>query len=393
MSFAFPTKFLSALATKIDYGVTASAVENDTGTKFLRITDIQDGSVDWSSVPFCTASANKLRGACLEDGDIVFARTGATTGKSYLINNPPAGAVFASYLIRVKPSPAIDAKYLSYFFQSSAYWAQIRLRTKGAAQGGVNATSLSELEIPLPSLGEQRRIAAILDKADALRRKRKRVLELLDGLTQSIFMEMFGDPIENSKKFPTTPLEDVVSTSRKITYGILKPGPDQAGGIPYVRVVDIQNGKIEVAGLKRTTSKIAEEYRRSTLRTGDLIISIRGHVGRMAIVPDACDGANITQDTARLAIVSANVGFVKAQLETHSSKRWMDRRTKGAAVKGINLGDLRHFPVILPPRKLQDDFSKKMTAVQSALENSFRQHKDFDALFSSLQHRAFSGQL
>jgi type I restriction enzyme S subunit len=265
--------------------------------------------------------------------------------------------------------------------------------TGSAGQKRVPADFLKRLEICLPPLDEQRRIVAILDKADALRRKRRRAAYLFNSLTQSIFLEMFGDPIENTKKLPIVALEDVVSSSRKITYGILKPGPDQAGGVPYVRVVDIRNSLIDVAGLKRTTSAIASEYKRSTLRNGDLLISIRGHVGRMAIAPPACDGANITQDTARLAISGANTEFVKAQLETDPAKRWMAKRTKGAAVKGINLGDLRQFPLILPARELQDEFSNKIGIVRLMLKTSTRQNDNLNFLFSSLQSRAFSGQL
>jgi type I restriction enzyme S subunit len=160
-----------------------------------------------------------------------------------------------------------------------------------------------------------------------------------------------------------------------------------------VRVVDIQNSLIDVAGLKRTTTAIASEYKRSTLRNGDLLISIRGHVGRMAITPPECDGANITQDTARLAVTGANTEFVKAQLETEPAKHWMARRTKGAAVKGINLGDLRKFPLILPPRALQDGFATKISIVRTMLEKCSRQKHNLDTVFSSLQSRAFSGRL
>jgi type I restriction enzyme, S subunit len=217
VNVAFRTRRLGDVATKIDYGVTASASADDNGTKFLRITDIQDGAVDWRAVPFCMAPQNRLRSAKLSDGDIVFARTGATTGKSFLIQSPPDGAVFASYLIRVRPAASIDSAFLAQFFQSRSYWSQIRQKTQGATLGGVNATSLSEIEIPLPPLDEQRRIAAILGRADTLRRKRKRALGLLDNLTQSIFLEMFGDPIENTKRLPIMTLENVVSPSRKIT--------------------------------------------------------------------------------------------------------------------------------------------------------------------------------
>ncbi|MCK5930892.1 MAG: restriction endonuclease subunit S [Fulvimarina manganoxydans] len=241
--------------------------------------------------------------------------------------------------------------------------------------------------------GEQRRIAAILDKADALRRKRKRALDLLDGLTQSIFLEMFGDPIQNANGHPVASLAEVVSPDRKITYGILKPGPDVADGVPYVRVVDIQNNRVNVDQLRRTTPEIAHEYRRSKLKAGDLLISIRGHVGRMAIAPEECDGANITQDTARLAVKDADAEFVKAQLETDPARHWMDQRTRGAAVKGINLGDLRQFPIILPKRDEQERFRQCVERLRAKELANSAQLQQLDILFASLQSRAFSGQL
>lgn len=322
-------------------------------------------------------------------GAILLAMYGATVGRMAFLG---IDAATNQAICNIRPDPTrAHPRYVFHCLQS-----QIRYflsRAAGGAQPNISQGIIRETKIPLPPLDKQRRIATILDNADALRRKRKLALELLGGLTQSIFLEMFGDPIENSKQLPIATLETVVSPSRKITYGIVKPGPDHPGGVPYVRVVDIQNSLINVTGLKRTTTTIASEYKRSMLRGGDLLISIRGHVGRMAIAPPECDGANITQDTARLAITDANAEFVKALLETDPAKHWMAQRTKGAAVKGINLGDLRQFPLILPHKKLQDEFANKIRVLRVMLERCSRQSNDLNTIFSSLQSRAFSGQL
>ena len=313
-------------------------------------------------------------------------------GRPYIMATD--GCIHDGWLVlKPRDRKLVDQDYFYHLLGSNTIYEMLSARASGSTVKNLNTDIVSNLEIKLPPLDEQTRIAAILDKADELRRKRERALNLLDNLTQSIFLEMFGDPIENTKQLPIAPLENVVSADRKITYGILKPGPDHAGGVPYVRVVDIRNSLINVAGLRRTTTAIASEYKRSTLRDGDLLISIRGHVGRMAIAPPECDGANITQDTARLAISGANTEFVKAQLETDPAKHWMAQRTKGAAVKGINLGDLRQFPLILPPRELQDEFADKIGVVRMMLKRSTRQNDNLDFLFSSLQSLAFSGQL
>jgi type I restriction enzyme, S subunit len=168
---------LKKISTRINYGHTASASYERNDTKFLRITDIQDGSVVWEDVPGCECNENEKEKYLLEDGDIVFARTGATTGKSYLVKDCPKNTVFASYLIRVKPSADIDSSYLAYFFQSSDYWDQIQEKSSGSAQPGVNATKLKELRIPFTSATNQERIVTVLDEAS------ESVQALGDGLT------------------------------------------------------------------------------------------------------------------------------------------------------------------------------------------------------------------
>ena len=140
---------------QIDYGYTASSDRNIKEPRFLRITDIQNGLVDWDSVPGCKINETEEKTNLLFNGDIVFARTGGTVGKSYLITNPPR-AVFASYLIRLRPKKTIVfPEYLYSFFQSDYYWKQLRKSSRGGAQPNVNATLLGNLELPVPSIPQQ----------------------------------------------------------------------------------------------------------------------------------------------------------------------------------------------------------------------------------------------
>jgi len=147
----------------IQYGHTASAKSSGDGPKFLRITDIQDGSVDWSQVPVCNIDKRNLEKYCLDRGDIVFARTGATTGKSYVIRDCPNSTVFASYLIRLRVCKGVEPRFLWYFFQTSDYWRQIETRSAGIAQPGVNATKLATLCLPIAPSPEQTRIVDAID--------------------------------------------------------------------------------------------------------------------------------------------------------------------------------------------------------------------------------------
>ena len=153
---------LGEVTESIDYGYTASANFDIRSPKFLRITDIQNGGVNWDGVPGCVVTEADEDVNRLKSSDIVFARTGATTGKSFLISHPPR-AIFASYLIRVRSREAwVIPEYLVFFFQSDGYWTQISAGARGGAQAGFNATMLAALSVPLPPLAEQQRIASIL---------------------------------------------------------------------------------------------------------------------------------------------------------------------------------------------------------------------------------------
>jgi type I restriction enzyme S subunit len=151
------------VAESIQYGHTASAIERTEGPRFLRITDIQNGGVDWDSVPSCDITAEEAQKYRLYPGDLVFARTGATTGKSYLIGECP-DAVFASYLIRVRASKDVDPRYLALFFQTSDYWQQIERGKRGIGQPNVNGKVLGEIQLPLPNLAEQGCIVAEIER-------------------------------------------------------------------------------------------------------------------------------------------------------------------------------------------------------------------------------------
>jgi type I restriction enzyme S subunit len=147
---------IGEVAASIQYGHTASAIVRADGPRFLRITDIQNGRVDWSSVPSCEVSETDLPKYQLEVGDIVFARTGATTGKSYLIHHCPK-AIFASYLIRLRMASGLNPSYLH------AFWRQIEEGKRGIGQPNVNAKTLAQIEFPVAPLNEQHRIVAEIE--------------------------------------------------------------------------------------------------------------------------------------------------------------------------------------------------------------------------------------
>jgi len=183
--------------SKINYGYTEKAVFENIGPKYLRITDLTEKGVNWESVPHCKISKDEIIKYELQKGDIVFARTGATTGKSYLFDDD-VFSVFASYLIRLKVinKNEILPEFIYLFFQSGNYWKEINAGISGSAQGGFNASKLSDLKLSYPlDSNIQKKIVTdfdvVLSQTNLLVTKYKQKLANLEELKKSILEKAF----------------------------------------------------------------------------------------------------------------------------------------------------------------------------------------------------------
>lgn len=385
---------LGQIAASVDYGVTASASQQPIGPKFLRITDIQNGSVDWEQVPWCQCDLRSATDSRLLPGDIVFARTGATTGKSFLIRECPPNTVFASYLIRVRLGSGADSKYVHQFFQTPDYWEQVTRSARGVAQPGVNASTLKVLKVPLPAIAEQRRIAAILDKVNELRAKRRAALAQFDTLTRSIFFDLFGDPATNPKGWPTSSLASLVSEGDTINYGVVQPGGDLDDGVPLIRVGDLLEGRVNHQSLKKIASAIEANYKRSRLRGNEILVSCVGSIGVIALADESVKGFNIARAVARIPLGKAvNRMFIAAYLKTDFVQHYFTNELRTVSQPTLNIKQLSETLVILPPLALQMEFDRRVAAVEKLKAAHRASLAEVEALFASLQHRAFRGEL
>lgn len=186
---------LGEICSKIHYGFNASAKFNKRDVRLLRITDIQDNTVDWDNVPGCDFSNSDLDNYMLSKNDILIARTGGTIGKTFLVREVPVKSLFASYLIRAIPSVRISAQFLKLFVECPYYWQQLYAASWGAAQPNVNGTSLSNLKLPLPPLAEQQaivdRVEKLLSMVDELEKQVSERKEQSEQLMQAVLREAF----------------------------------------------------------------------------------------------------------------------------------------------------------------------------------------------------------
>lgn len=283
------------------------------------------------------------------------------------------------------PRGGLSAKFAYYYLRS------LTIFSRGYAR---HFRHLKEVNVPIPPLMEQERIVKLLDEADELRKLRTQADLRTTALIPALFHEMFGVGDPEHTRFRVKQLADLVLPERPVTYGILKPGPDIEDGVPYVRVLDIKQNHLQIHQLLKTTKEIANQYRRSMLCPGDILVTIRGTVGRTCVVPEELRGANITQDTARLAVTPAIESIYAVEfLNTPWAQRWMSHHMLGQAVKGINLGDLRKLPVPVPPLSLQREFKSQVTEIRALLAEQTASRRRLKDLYQSLLYSAFEGEL
>jgi type I restriction enzyme, S subunit len=359
--------------------------------RLIQLADVGDGIfVNKSSRYMNSAKASELRCTCLEPGDILIARMPDPIGRACIFPGLDQPSVTVVDVCILRPDlKKVCPRWLLHKINGEDFRRAVSFWITGTTRQRISRGNLSKIEFTLPSLSEQQRIASVLDKADALRRKRKRAVDLLNSLTQSIFLEMFG-----GRKDPVYELKDVVKKGTIVTYGIVQAGPEYPGGVPYIRTGDLVDGNIQIEGLKLTDPAIAARFSRSRVDAGDIVMSIRATVGTTAVVPPALKGANLTQGTARIAPgEDVQLNYLLEYIRAENTQRWIAAQVKGATFLEITLGRLRELPVAVPPLALQNKFSKIVMKVRRGQACSVRQAALADSLFSSLQSVAFSGPL
>ncbi len=304
--------------------------------------------------------STKLR---FRPGDIIFGKRRAYQRKLAVADFEGICSAHAMVL-RAKPVRVIP-EFLPFFMQSDLFMERAVAISVGSLSPTINWKTLAAEEFALPPLEEQRRACTLLLAAERALTDSDVAAAASDVLLKSLVDDVVKTAIVNGD---VRELDDLIQPGRPITYGILMPGTGFPGGVPVVKVRDYPNGFIEANDLLLTDPKIDAAYSRSRLRTGDLLISIRGTVGRLAFVPSSLDGANITQDTARLSVTSAvNPLFLKSVLGSSPIRQQIRAHTTGLAVQGLNIGALRKLRLPILSRREQDAAAETILGAEQAV--------------------------
>lgn len=243
---------------------------------------------------------------------------------------------------------------------------------------------LKEIDVPFPPLSEQQHIVEELDLLSSIIEKKKAQLNELDNLAQSLFYEMFGDPITNEKGWDSDVLENVVANDCSISYGIVQPGDDIIDGVPVVRPVDLVTNVVEREGLKRVAKNISDSYRRTILKGGEILLCVRGTTGVMSFASDGLVGCNVTRGITPLFFDNKiNRYYAFCYLNSKYIQDIIADNTRGATLKQINMKDVRMLPMLIPPLELQQQFASKIEAIEHQKELIRQSIKEVETLFNS----------
>lgn len=304
------------------------------------------------------------------------------------------GATASTGFCVLRPRPErVCWRYLYHWVRSPTFIRDMTRKATGASYPAVSERIIQDSKIPLPTLEEQKRIAAILDKADAIRRKRQEAIVDASKITSSLFYETFGDPLHNPKEWDVTTLAEI---STKITDGVHAKPNYTDSGVPFVSVKDITTGRLILDDPKYISKEDhASFYKRCNPERGDILYTKVGATyGRPAIV-DIDDEFSLYVSVALIKPDRSKVNpvFLNEVLASDAVKRQSDRSIKGAGVPDLHLVEIRKFRIPLPPLDVQDEFVRKCNAIHK-YESHLLQYSDIaNDLFNSLVQRAFKGEL
>jgi type I restriction enzyme S subunit len=289
-------------------------------------------------------------------------------------------------------SGQVDAAFLYWWLRTNRTY--LEGLGNGATFKEVSKAIVSRIEIRLPPISDQRRIAKILDAAEALRAKRRIALAEIETLAQAIFLDMFGDPVSNPLTWPLTKFEDLCT---RVTVGIVvQPASYYVSeGVPALRSLNVRPGKIDQDNLVFFSNDDNNgPLAKTKLKTGDLVLVRSGQPGTAAVVPAELDGVNAIDILIATPLhKSVDATFLCCFFNSSGGRDLVLSKQRGQIQKHLNVGSLNEALIPTPPVTAQREFARRIAAVERLKSAHRASLAELDALFASLQHRAFRGEL
>jgi type I restriction enzyme S subunit len=383
---------LSKIA-KVTAGQAAPKEFSDIGFPFIRAGHIEElisGNKLESLPKVSDEVAKKKRLKLIPKGTILFAKSGmsATKNRVYITDKQ---SYFVSHLAGILPSEEFSSSYLARYLS----WYNPAKLILDSAYPSIRLADINNLKIPLPPLEQQKKIAAILDAADTYRQKTKALITKYDELTQSLFLDMFGDPVRNPKGWEKSLLKSV---SDKITDGTHFSPKPQSEGFPYITAKHVKSYGLDFYSKPTYVSEDAhkEIYKRCTPEYGDILYIKDGATTGIACINTFKEPFSMLSSLALIKPSKSVINnyYLCFWLNNLSIKRkLLSEFMSGAAIQRYTLTKINSFKLIVPPISLQNQFAERVKAIEAQKAQAQASLVQADNLFNSLLQRAFKGEL
>ncbi|CDM88702.1 restriction endonuclease subunit S [Xenorhabdus bovienii] len=336
----------------------------------------------------------------VKSGDVLVATVRPNLNGVALVPEEYEGATASTgYCVLRSEGNRLDSKYLYYWVQTRVFVTDMMEKATGANYPAVSDKIIKESKIPLPPLTEQKRIAAILDKADAIRRKCQQAIQLANEFLRAVFLDMFGDPETKGWKFTT--VENMAAKCK----GSMRTGPFGSDlkhsefineGILVLGIDNAVSNKFRRGKERFISQEKYEQLKRYTVNPGDVLITIMGTCGRCAVVPDDIPLAINTKHLCCITLDKNQCipSFLHSYFLVHPiARRYLGQKAKGAIMDGLNMGMIKEMPIPIVPINEQKKYESISVKVAKLIENQYEGNEATRNNFLSISQKAFSGEL
>lgn len=371
--------------------------------QYIDLSSVDRGSksISQTSEMFPTEAPSRAR-QLVAANDVLVATVRPNLNGVAVVSEEYDGATASTGFCVLRPKERkLDHRYLFHWVKTPQFIQEMIKRSTGANYPAVSDKTVKSARIPLPPLAEQKRIAAILDKADDICRKRQEAIALADIFLRSVFLNMFGDPVTNPMGWDSGSLLDVVQNQREDLrcgpFGTqLKVGELVSSGVPLLGIENVLDDVFNKNYTNFITEEKAEQLNRFDVRAGDVLITRMGTIGRACVAPEEAEGGRISYHLFRVRVNPQRCipEFLAATISKSGTFRHqLERLAHGAIMAGLSMEILKEVKFLIPPLGKQKEYLKivqKHALVTASGNNLFKESK---ALFFSLQQRAFRGSL
>lgn len=378
----------------VTYDKTLASNEPSEGRfPILRAGNIRGEGLDFRDLVYLPKSSISPK-QLIKKGDVVIATSSGSldvVGKAAQAENDFQGG-FGAFCKVLRPGPVVDPRYFGHFFRTPEYRSHVSRLAAGANINNLRMEHLGDLILPLPPIEDQRRIAKVLDQADELLAKRRQTITLLDDLAQTIFLDMFGNPAINPKGWEIRTVGDLIESA---TYGSSQKA-HMTGDFPVLRMGNLTaQGRIDLSDLKYLPK--SEVGERHIVRKGDVLFNRTNSadlVGKTAVFRESVPMAYAGYLVRVRANPQNHPEYISAFLNSGYGKKILRNMCKSIiGMANINARELQSIRIPAAPLELQQEFARRLQATERQRAAHLSHLEALDELFTSLQAKAFRGEL